>query len=114
MWLQELLPKHMPNARIMIYGYNSDSDGENALLSTKGLDYAAVKLLEGLTEKRLDRQVNVMLSQYLPKIDTVQCSDRCPISFIAHDLGGIVVKKVNASVRIFSRGNTDEMNNCRP
>ena len=95
MWLQDLLPKHMPNARIMTYGYNSDSDGENALLSTKGLDYAAAKLLESLAEKRLDRQVNAMLPQHLPKIDIVQGNDRCPITFIAHDLGGIVVKKVN-------------------
>ena len=114
MWLQDLLPKHMPNARIMTYGYNSDSDGENALLSTKGLNYAAAKLLEGLAEKRLDRQVNAMLSQYLPKIDSVQCNNRCPIIFIAHDLGGIVVKKVNLSVRMISRGNTDGMNNNRP
>ena len=114
MWLQDLLPKHMPNARIMTFGYDGDSDGENALLSTKGPDYAAVKLLEGLTEKRLDRQVNVILSQYLPKIDIVQYNDRCHITFIAHDLGGIVVKKVNPSVRISSRDNTDGMNNCRP
>ena len=115
MWLQDLLPKHMPNARIMTYGYNSDIDGENALLSAKGLDYAAAKLLEGLAEKRLDRQVNAMLSQHLPKVNIVQCNDPCPITFIAHDLGGIVVKKVNTSVRIFSsRGNTDGMDNCRP
>ena len=115
MWLQDLLPKHMPNARIMTYGYNSDSDGENALLSAKGLEYAAAKLLEGLAEKRLDKQVNAMLSQHLPKVNVVQCNDRCPITFIAHDLGGIVVKKVNTSVRIFSsRGNTDGMYNCRP
>ena len=65
MWLQDLLPKHMPNARIMTYDYNSDSNGENALLSAKGLDYAAVKLLEGLAKKRLDRQVSTILSQYL-------------------------------------------------
>ena len=65
MWLQDLLPKHIPNARIMTYDYNSDSDGENALLSAKGLDYAAVKLLEDLAEKRLHRKVSTMLSQYL-------------------------------------------------
>ena len=104
----------MPNARIMTYGYNSDSDGENALLSTNGLDYAAAKLLEGLAEKRLDRQVNAMLSQHLPKIDIVQGNDRCPITFIAHDLGGIVVKKVNPSLPILSMGNTDGMNKYRP
>ena len=114
MWLQDLLPKHMPNARIMTYDYNSDSDGENALLSTQGLDYAAANLLEGLAEMRLVRQVIATLSQRLPKTDSVQCNDRCPITFIAHDLGGIVVKKVNPSVRIFSRGNTDGMNNYRP
>ena len=63
MWLQDLLPKHMPNARIMVFYYNSGSAGEDALLSTQGLTYAATKLLEALVEERSDWQVTVMLPQ---------------------------------------------------
>ena len=63
MWLEDLLPKHLPNARIMIFGYNSESTGENALLSSKGLAYSAGKLLEALNEKRLDRKVDTILSR---------------------------------------------------
>ena len=108
MCLQDLLRKHMPNACIMTFGYNSDSNGKNALRSVKGPDYVAAKLL------RLDRWVNAMLSQHLPKFNIVNRNDRCAITFIAHDMGGIVVKNVDLSIRIFSRGNTDGMDNYRP
>lgn len=36
-------PSTCPVRRIMTFGYNSDSSGENALLSTQGLAYAAAK-----------------------------------------------------------------------
>ena len=63
MWLQDLLPKHMPNARIMTFRYNSDSTGENNLLSPQGLAEAAADLLSRLADARQARQVDTVLSQ---------------------------------------------------
>lgn len=42
----------------------------------------------------------------------VQCENR-PITLIAHDLGGIVVKKVSIPPQIFPGSNTDEVHNYR-
>lgn len=63
MWLKDLLPKHMPNARIMTFSYNSDSSGEHNLLSTQGLAHAAAKLLDWLVIARRDPQVDTMPSR---------------------------------------------------
>ena len=79
-----------------------------ALRSVKGPDYVAAKLL------RVDRWANAKLSRNLPKTDIVNRNDRCAITFIAHDMGGIVVRNVDPSIRIFSRGNTDGMDNYSP
>ena len=63
MWLQDLLPKHMPNARIMTFRYNSDSAGERNLLSTQGLIEAAAGLLSCLADARQTWKVDTVLSQ---------------------------------------------------
>ena len=60
MWLQDLLPKHMPNARIMTFGYDAS---ESALLSAHGLPNAAITLLSCLASMRQDQWVNTMLFQ---------------------------------------------------
>lgn len=58
MWLQDLLPKQMPNARIMTFGYDGDIAGESALLSAHGLSNAAAMLLTCLASMRQDQWVN--------------------------------------------------------
>ena len=71
MWLRDFLPEELPRARIFIYGYNG-----NAVLepSTAGVSEAANNLLNWL------------------KLERDKCQKR-PILFIAHSLGGIIVKK---------------------
>ncbi|KAL6408503.1 uncharacterized protein AUP68_08360 [Ilyonectria robusta] len=72
-WLEDLLPNAFPTARIMTFGYES---GLAFSKSRSGIDTFALDLLNRLKAVRAD-----------PK-----CRGR-PLVFIAHSLGGIVVKK---------------------
>jgi protein SERAC1 len=76
-WLQDLLPKQVPNARIMSYGYNSSVQFSK---STAGIGDFAGELLEELLSYR-----------------RTAAEKARPIIFICHSLGGIVFKKVGAS-----------------
>lgn len=49
MWLKDFLPKQIPNARIMTYGYQSDPISRSVL----GIMENAEGLLEGLKVKRI-------------------------------------------------------------
>lgn len=73
-WLKNLLPKQIPNARIMSFGYNSSVQFSK---STAGIGSFAEELLEAIMSWR----------------GTVIEKAR-PIIFICHSLGGIVFKKV--------------------
>ena len=74
-WLKDLLPKQLPDARIMSYGYNSALQFSK---SVAGIGTFAEQLLEDLRSWR----------------GTQAERDR-PIIFICHSLGGIVVKQVS-------------------
>jgi len=71
MWLKDFLPEQLPQARILLFGYNA-----NAVFNsfTAGVTENAGSLLNWLKLRRGD------------------CQTR-PIIFIAHGLGGIIVKK---------------------
>lgn len=72
MWLRDFLPHKIPNARIMLFGYNS-----NAAFSTSAAgvqDQAEVLFSRLIRERR-------------------SAPDR-PLIFICHSLGGLIVKRV--------------------
>lgn len=72
-WLKDLLPTHVPNARIMSFGYNSAVALSKSIgdISTFG-----EQLLNKVLQKRPESQRNR------------------PIIFVCHSLGGIVLKRV--------------------
>jgi hypothetical protein len=73
-WLQEFLPKQVPTARIMSFGYNSTI----ALSRSVGrITTFADQLLQHLLSNRQSEQ-----------------EKRRPIIFVCHSLGGLVVKEV--------------------
>ncbi|KAL1903268.1 hypothetical protein Sste5346_000553 [Sporothrix stenoceras] len=74
-WLSELLPKHAKGATIETFRYNLLPGSVGGFLSEEGLTSAANRLL-----KMLDRSSGMLRA--------------APIVFVAHDLGGIVVKKI--------------------
>jgi len=77
MWLKDFLPQEVPTARVMLFGYNANVAFET---STAGVLEQAHNLLNRLYLKR--RQGT---------------AKHRPIIFIAHSLGGIVVKRVRFS-----------------
>ncbi|KAI2621919.1 hypothetical protein GGS26DRAFT_255256 [Hypomontagnella submonticulosa] len=84
-WLKDLLPIHIPHARIMSFGYNS------AVAASKSIG-------------DISTFAEQLLTRVLRERNSVRQRDR-PIIFIGHSLGGIVVKKmlIHADVRRTSR-----------
>ncbi|KAL4937603.1 hypothetical protein BDV06DRAFT_226801 [Aspergillus oleicola] len=78
MWLRDFLPKQLPQARILLFGYNSNVSIQS---SSAGVREQAQYLLNRLW---LERQ---------------GCESR-PILFIAHSLGGIVVKEALVQAKL--------------
>ncbi|KAE8443477.1 hypothetical protein EG329_001874 [Mollisiaceae sp. DMI_Dod_QoI] len=73
MWLEDLLPEQLPNARIMTYGYNSSVYKD----ATSGrIQDHAKGLLNALDGQRSERGAK-----------------KRPIIFVCHSLGGLVVKQ---------------------
>jgi hypothetical protein len=72
LWLRDLLPEDIPSARIMTFGYDSTVAFSN---SVARIEDKALDLLNRLGGQRDEN------------------TDRRPVVFICHSLGGIVVKK---------------------
>ena len=77
LWLRDFLPVHVPHqARVFSYGYDSSTAFSR---SVADIEVQAAMLLDRLQGKR---KTNEEQSR--------------PVVFIAHSLGGILVKKVGA------------------
>jgi alpha-beta hydrolase superfamily lysophospholipase len=90
MWILDSLPKLISTARVMIYGFDTKVQGNS---STRGLAALAEELrlsLDLLNENSADQKAGQ--ADDLPST----CNERpaCPLVFIAHSLGGIVVREV--------------------
>ncbi len=74
-WPFDLLPDDVPDARILTYGHDSSvSHGFHGPANKANISQLALSLLNAVTNARLD------------------CRDR-PLIFIAHSLGGLLVKQ---------------------
>ncbi|CCA76280.1 related to kinesin light chain [Serendipita indica DSM 11827] len=71
-WLRHLLPSDLPNVRILSYGYDADTRSRECV-STQTLGRHADGFAYALSRERKD-------------------APRRPIIFVAHDVGGIVLK----------------------
>lgn len=54
LWLKDTLAAHIPNARIMTFGYDSGATTAGDLISAAGLQKTALELLNALRAKRRD------------------------------------------------------------
>ncbi|CAG7850798.1 SubName: Full=Related to kinesin light chain {ECO:0000313/EMBL:CCA76343.1}; Flags: Fragment [Serendipita indica DSM 11827] len=72
LWLRDLLPSNLPNARILSYGYDADTQSKECV-STQTMRRHAEGLAQALSRQRTH-------------------APRRPIIFVAHNIGGIVLK----------------------
>jgi alpha-beta hydrolase superfamily lysophospholipase len=73
LWLRDFLPRQFPNARVWSFGY----DASVLSKSVADIDDAAIYLVDALDGER-----------HSPASKTK------PIIFVAHSLGGVIVKRV--------------------
>jgi len=74
LWLRDLLPEKIPRARILTYGYDAYTRGRSQLANESVHDLAKNLLSSLAMERRISK------------------TERRPIIFVAHSLGGIVLK----------------------
>ncbi|PVF97371.1 TPR-like protein [Serendipita vermifera] len=84
MWLRDLLPLDIPNARILTYGYDLDTRSFTST-SIQSIFRHAEAFVAGLTEVRSENRER-------------------PIIFLAHSLGGIILKKALALCQVADYG----------
>ncbi|KFZ19928.1 hypothetical protein V501_00400 [Pseudogymnoascus sp. VKM F-4519 (FW-2642)] len=85
MWLCDDLPYHLATARIIIYGYESQLHGSQSFQGLEALASNLRALLRDITEKK-------------------------PLFFIAHSLGGLIVKEAIIQIRDESHNGFDTLN----
>lgn len=83
MWLCDSLPRGLPGAQIMIYGYDTQLHGST---SFQDLESLASSLRASIAAQRTPGPIN-------PKPRTV------PLVFVAHSLGGLIVKEVIIQIK---------------
>ena len=77
-WPRDLLPRRFPNFRIFTWGYDVDIDHAFSGTSTATVFQHAANLLSDLSDVRISSEAELR-----------------PLFFVAHSLGGIVVKDVS-------------------
>ena len=82
-WPQELLPIEHPNIRIFTWGYDVDIDHAFSGASTATVFQHAGNLLSDIADVRIPKEIQTR-----------------PLFFIAHSLGGIVVKDVSGIIHM--------------
>ena len=78
LWLRDFLPTKLPSARVLLFGYNANIAFET---STAGVREQAGNLLNRIASKREE-------------------AEERPIVFVAHSLGGIVVKQALVEAKL--------------
>ena len=89
-WLRDFLPECVRGARILTYGYDT---GLSISSSQARINDIASHLIESLLNEREGQKVGHPLHRLLELCSYPQ--EHGPIIFVAHSLGGIILKQVD-------------------
>jgi len=95
LWLRDLLPDRVPNARIMTFGYDADTLKLSKISHLTVNDHATSLIVELLRVRR-DPELQ-----------------RRPILFLAHSLGGIVVKHALVTCHVATHDSSQEFRSIK-
>jgi hypothetical protein len=95
MWLKDLLPEDVPTARILTYGFDANTRSFTQT-STQNIFRHAEAFVVDLSRVRKENP-DVRTTSKLRWLQFNLGSQR-PIIFLAHSLGGIILKKVSWSL----------------
>jgi hypothetical protein len=90
MWLRDSLAKDIPRLRVFIYGYACDLTPADSI---SGVDDYADTLRRLLRDMRGQNKVEGTRTAWISTL-TMKTGHPVPLVFIAHSLGGMVLKQV--------------------
>jgi hypothetical protein len=90
-----MLPAKIPNARIFSWGYDANAHSTSQLAAMYLYDHAQNLVSDLSLERQLTKVACFLLHHAVLRTNgNVVKTKRRPIIFVAHSLGGIVVKSV--------------------
>lgn len=98
-WPKDLLPKVIPDARMFTYGYDVNINHLFSSASQATVFQHAASFLNDLANERISTEAVSVLSVFYMKtlLLTFGMQQSRPLIFVAHSLGGILVKDVGIS-----------------
>lgn len=93
-WLRDLLPDDIPRARIFCWGYDANTHSGSQVSYMYIYDHALELISELCRKRKLSNVGDIRNHQHSDGYADEKQSMERPIIFVAHSLGGIVVKNV--------------------
>ncbi len=97
MWLCDDLPQHLSSTRIMTYGYDSRLQNSLSFQDIKSLGTEFMTTITSIRPRVPSTSVGD-LDVSFPSKGTISQESRKPLFFIAHSMGGVIVKEVNQKI----------------